>query len=588
MTARLPLGAAARALALLALLPAGANAQFGEGKAVGQFYRVEPPLSVDRSFFGVRVERVAPNSLAMPPPLDVIPVGVPIRALTGQITELPQRGRIYFTILDSAGALRLIELDLIRREARVVSPPAGAPMPYAAQLLVTSSGSKLYVQWFGPGYIPETYIYDGFSLALLGRTSQFLPDERAAGFEARDPYLWTLDFSNRPVLVDAQRDRVETAFDYQRWFGQVRAVVSDAWRDVLLYRLDVGRDRYQLVDVRSGEVGPPLDLEGYGSVQPRLAQSGRLLVLIDMERRPLRNATRYAETAIALGGGTIYDLRARRRAGEFRLVVPYDLPVSALGTTDDPGLPGRLWVHASGDAQRIDFDMPGCARGTGGGDRLDARLEASWDASEDPGLYRYGVRVADDSEGAVGALAIEAGRLTDRSGAPEGWGMDLIKRESWIRWTNALGPADEDVAPGEAKGGFVISAERDTRPGIAEYRIQAAIGLPRGCESDSRFLKNSLRGYTIAPERVDTIDPRKRAQRLERLVRKACEISWVDPAGCEALRPLAREIVESRSGRAANLERFLDAVASIRMETTASTVLRDAARSIKQILDPLP
>ncbi|NIQ52673.1 MAG: hypothetical protein GWN71_04250, partial [Gammaproteobacteria bacterium] len=72
-------------------------------------------------------------------------------------------------------------------------------------------------------------------------------------------------------------------------------------------------------------------------------------------------------------------------------------------------------------------------------------------------FYHYRLRTADTSENAAGALAIEAGRLADRSGAPDGWGTDLIGRERWIRWTNALGPAEQDVAPGGELGGFVIA-----------------------------------------------------------------------------------------------------------------------------------
>ncbi len=586
--ARARLGGVAWMLALLAVLPNAGRAQFGTDQAIGQYYKIEPPLRVDRSYYGVRVERVAPGSLAMPPPLDVIPVAVPIRALTGQITELPERGRVYFTAIDAGGALRLIEVDLIRRESRTIDPPIGSPSPYAAQVLVPPGSSKIYVQWIGPGYLAETNIYDGETLRWLGRTGQFLPDERAAGFVARSPYAWTVDPGGRPVLVDTQRDMVAATFDYQRWFDQVQAVVSDAWGDVLLYRIDVGHDRYQLVDVRSGEIGPPLDLEGYGMVQPRLALNGRMLVLIDIERRPLRNVTRYAETAVALGGGVIFDLRDREQAAEFRIVVPFDFPASSLGTSDDPAVPGRLWIHGPTDDDRFDFELPGCRRGSRGGDGVDATLFGRWGGAEDPYVYRYGISVAEGSEAAAGGMAIEAGRSTDRSGAPQGWGMDVIKREAWLRWTNSLGPADDDVAPGTVKRGFIISADPETRPGIVEYRIQAALGLPRGCESDDRFLDNSLSGWTIAPERVDTIDPRKLAERLERLVERACEIGWIESNDCRRLDSLAEALVDSTSERVANLQLFLAAINDAGMTGAASAVLRDAVQSIHEILDPLP
>ncbi|NIR44581.1 MAG: hypothetical protein GWN99_09830, partial [Gemmatimonadetes bacterium] len=162
------------------------------------------------------------------------------------------------------------------------------------------------------------------------------------------------------VLIDAQRDRVEAVFDHQRWLGQVRAVVVDAWRDVLLYRIDVGHDRYQLIDVRSGEIGPPLDLEGYGRVQPRLAHAGRVLVTLDIERLPLRTGGRLAETAVAQGTGELYDLRDGTDRGEFRIVVPPDLPAAAVGTTEDPAIPGRLWIHGPIDDERIDLDLASC------------------------------------------------------------------------------------------------------------------------------------------------------------------------------------------------------------------------------------
>ncbi|HSG82488.1 MAG TPA: hypothetical protein VLC48_09565 [Gemmatimonadota bacterium] len=589
MTAfRLWLGASFRVAALLVSLPAILDAQFGVDRAIGQYYSIEQPQFVDRSFFAVRIERTAPGSLAMPPPLDVVPVRVAMRAFTGQVTELPQRGRVYFTVVDEGGALRLVEVDLIRRDSRVIDPPPGYPIPLGVQMLVTPRLSKLYVQWFGPGYLPETHIYDAESLAWLGRTLQFFPDERAAGFEARDPYLWTVDAAGRPVLIDTQRDVVETSFDHQRWFGPVPAVVSDAWRDVLLYRIDVGHDRYQLVDVRSGEIGPPLDLEGYGMVQPRLAMDSRLLVLIDIERRPWRTAGSYAETAVALGGGIIYALRDGSRAGDFHLAVPYDLPAASLGTTDDPGIPGRLWIHGPRDDERIDLGLPGCQRSSRGGDDIEARLVARWDGPHDPYIYRYRLAVAEGSGRAAGAVAIKAGRQTQRSGAPDGWGMDLINREQWLRWSNGLGPAEEDVAPGTVLDGYVLSADRETRPGIVEFRIQAALGLPRGCESDDRFLDNSRTGWTVAPERLDTIDPKRRAERLERLTKQACEIGWVEAGDCPRLESLAHRLVDARSERAANLESFRSALAEARLSSEAAVVLGDAALSIQEILVPLP
>ncbi|NIR44582.1 MAG: hypothetical protein GWN99_09835, partial [Gemmatimonadetes bacterium] len=59
-------------------------------------------------------------------------------------SELPERGRIYFTVYDAAGSVRLLEIDLIRRESRVVAVPAGAPPPYRVELLVSSRPAKIY------------------------------------------------------------------------------------------------------------------------------------------------------------------------------------------------------------------------------------------------------------------------------------------------------------------------------------------------------------------------------------------------------------------------------------------------------------
>ncbi|NIR43587.1 MAG: hypothetical protein GWN99_06770, partial [Gemmatimonadetes bacterium] len=55
----------------------------------------------------------------------------------------------------------------------------GAPPPYRVELLVSSRPAKIYARWFGPGYLPETHIYDGETLRWLERTSEFEPDERA-------------------------------------------------------------------------------------------------------------------------------------------------------------------------------------------------------------------------------------------------------------------------------------------------------------------------------------------------------------------------------------------------------------------------
>ncbi len=572
------------ALAALALLPAEASGQFFDDATTGQFYRVEAAMTVGRTFAEVRIERVAPHAIAPPAPLAPLRLPVPLGALTGQIIELPERQRLYVAGLDARGTARLMEIDLLGRQIREVAPRAGAGPAYAVRMLAAPDAAKLYVAWYASAVTPATDIYDGNSLVWLGDTVEFAPDERAAGFEHQPPYLWTLDGAGRPLLLDTDRDRVVRSFDYRRWLGPHYGVVADAWRDLLLVRLDLGHDRYQVVDVVSGEIGPPLDLEGIRQAQPRLALAGRLLVLIDMERRPPRRA-RWSETAIALGGGAIYDLRAGGRVDEFQLIVPPNLPAFAVGTHADPTAPGRLWIYVPGDDQRLDFDLPACDFRAPRGDAVRAELVGRWGGAGDPTLYRYRLAVAASSPAAVGALAIRAGRESERTSKPEGWGVDLIDRDRWVRWTNGLGPAADDVAPDSIRGGFVIAADSETRPGIAEYRVQAAIGLPRGCESDDRFLDNSIAGYTIAPERVDTDDPRKLARRLAEIVEQACEIGWAGEGDCPRLIAAAEALESSKADRHAAAQLFRDALAGADLNDSAAAVLSDAAAAVEAALE---
>jgi hypothetical protein len=572
----------------LAAAPPPAAGQYWPGEAaVGQFYAIQPPQPGERSFNAVQIERVAPHSLAFPPPITPLRLPATLRALTGQVIELLDRQRLYFTGVDVAGALRLFEIDLLAREIREIAPRPGTGVPYAAQLLASPDASKIYVQWFSSGTPPGTDIYDGASLYWLGQTSAFRPDERAAGFEHQPPFMWTLDLANRPVLIDTQRDRIVRVFDYQRIFGPTYGAVSDGWRDLLLVRLEVGHDRYRVVDTVSGELGPPLDLEGYRQAQPRLALAGRLLVLIDMERRPLSRAQSWRETAIATGGGVIYDLRTGERRRDFNLIVPPEFPVSAVGTTPDPGLPGRLWLHVPGDDERLDFSFASCDRKVAG-DEAQAGIESGWQ-SDEPLRYPYRVRVNAASDQAVAALAIQTGREIASSTAPDGWGIDRLEDGRWVRWMNGLGPASEDVAAGSSKGGFEITAQSGARPGIGEYRIQAAIGLPRGCESDDRFLDNALQGYTVVPERVQATSPADLARRLQRLTEKSCDIGWIRAAGCEDLRGLAGETVAAAEDRAPAVETFLAALgagSSTRVE--GYLVLSDAASAILASLERVP
>jgi hypothetical protein len=556
---------------------------------VGQYYSVQPPQPGERSFNVVRIERVAPHSLAFPPPVTPLRVPTTLRALTGQVIELPERQRLYFSAFDAAGVLRLFEIDLLGREVREIAPRPGMGVPYGAHLLASPDADKIYVQWFTSGTLPGTDIYDGASLHWLGQTSAFRPDERAVGFQNQEPFLWTLDLGNRPVLVDTQRDRVVRVFDYERLFGPTYGVVSDAWRDLLLVRAEVGHDRYRVVDTVSGELGPALDLDGYRQAQPRFALAGRILVLIDMERQPPSRARSWRETAIATGRGLVYDLRSGERLRDFSLIVPPEFPVSAVGTTPDPGLPGRLWLHVPGDDERMDFSVASCSRKTPAGDRLRASVEIAWTGDE-PRRYTYRVHVSETSDGAAAAFAVRAGRESERTDAPDGWGLDLIDGDRWVRWMNGLGPASENVAVGASRGGFALTAKSGSRPGIGEYRIQAAMGLPRGCESDDRFLDNSLRGFTVVPEPVAPASTAESARRLARLTERSCEIGWIEPGRCDELGGLATAAVTvtATEDRAAAVRAFLAALASDVAAGNARVVLGDAARAVLATLERAP
>ena len=577
----------ALALALLALSPlaaSDASAQFGATEAIGQFYSVELPPTAERFVQEIQVERVAPHAVVRPPPIGPLRVGVRLRSLTGQIFKVPDRQRIYFPAQDASGAVRLFEIDLLTRTVRPIAPPPGGLPPQGVRMLATPQTDKLYVQWFS-GMLPVSEIYDGETLAWLGSTREFLPDERASGFVARDGFIWTLDPANRAVLVEAASDRVVATYDPSRWFGPALSVVADAWRDLLLVRVDAGHDRFRVVDVVSGEVGPPLDLEGYAPVQPRLALDGRILVLIDLERQPPRRGY-WHETAIATGGGALFDLRTGQLRERIRLGVPRRLPVASVGTYDSPAAPGRLWIYVVGDQQRYDLDLPACdGRSPAGGDRVNAVIEATYDPGGNAPVYRYHVRTDPASPNPSAAIAIRVGREIQRADGPAGWGVDRIDRGRWVRWTNGLGPPAEDLQPGEAHSGFAIIAQRDTRPGIAEYRTQAAIGLPLGCESDSRFLDNSQPGFTIAPEAIERGDAVKAAKRLERLVDRACEIGWVAAPGCPTLRSQAAHL-RSKTATQPEVDSFAAVLKTLNLTETAAIVLMDAAQAVREALEP--
>jgi hypothetical protein len=558
------------------------QAQFGVRESLGQLYRIAVPPTARRTFTEVQVDRIAPHGLAMPAPITPLRLDAPLQALTGLVHEVPERQLIYFSGIDAGGAARLFEIDLVARQVRQILPPPGGAAPYAVEFLVTPQASKLYVRWYRSATAAETDIYDGATLDWLGRTFEFAPDARALGFQQVEPYLWTLDRSGRPILVDSNADRVVRSFDLQRWLGPVRGVTEDAWRDLLLVRTDVGHDRFQVIDITSGEIGPPLELEGYAQAEARLALAGRLLVLVEFERRAQMRGRPYP-VPIASGAGSIYDLSAGDRSVDFRLAVPFDLPVAALGATADPTAPGRLWVHSPRDEQRLDFDIPACSRQAPPGDRVNAKLEVRRDSAGDPPAYFYRLSVDPQSPSAAAALAIEAARAADRTGKPDGWGVDLIARDRWVRWTNAIGPASENVPPGSARDGFVIRAREATLAGIADYRIQGVTRLPRGCESDDHFLENSVAGHTVAPERVETRKTGELVQRLLDLLQRACEIGWAAPAVCEDLRESALTIQREAPNPAAAVDRFLRALGESDVEPVALLVLGDAARAVMEM-----
>ncbi len=582
MSTQARLAFAPAALAALLILPADSDAQFPfTDAATGQFYRIEPEMTAARTFSEVRIERAAPHALAPPAPVAPLPLPLPLAALTGQIVELPRHQRIYFAGLDSGGAVHLLEVDLVGRLIRKVPPRLGSGPAYAVSALAAPDGSKLYVNWFSSGAMAATDIYDGASLGWLGDTVEFWADERALGFEHEPPYLWALVSDGRPALVHTGSDRVERTFDYQRWLGPAPGAVADAWNDLLLLRLDVGHDRFQVVDVVSGELGPPLDLEGYRQALPRLALDGRFLALIDIERRAPRRGWRNP-AAVAVGSGAVYDLRDGGKVDDFFLITPLELPAWAVGTLGDPTAPGRLHIYVPGDDERLELGVPACERRTPVGDAVDADLEARWEST---GIYQYRLAVAASSPAAVGGLAIRAGREAERTSKPDGWGVDLIDGDRWVRWTNGLGPASDDVGPGGERDGFVIAARPDTRPAIVEYRVQAALGLPRGCESEKRFLDNSARGHTIGPERVTTDDPRKLARRLGELVERACELGWVSAPDCTGLVAAAEALGSRESERAAAIERFRAALSEAQANGPAAALLDDALAAVASAVE---
>ena len=567
-----------RLAVLLLALPGSASAQLDLTPARGAYYTLEPELTADRFFSSVEVQRVAPGFLAPPAPAAPVETGVQLRGLTGQIFELPEQGRLYFPAVDSRGGIRLFELDLFGRLVREVRPPLARVTPAAVTLLAAQRPDKLYVRWWGPGAVPETEIYNGVTLTWLGTVVDFSPDPRVWGFEHRSPFLWAMGRGEDVVLVDAARDAVVRSIEPARWMPDGSAAVADAWRDLVLLRIGTGA-RYQVVDIVSGEIGPPLQLPYRERAVARLLFAGRLMILLATEPGPL---TRYSpfRLSIATGAGTIFDLRTGHELESFNLVVPPELPSYALGTDEDPTVPGRLWVHALGDRQRFAFEqLPSCRRPPNGKE-LETAVSVSWD---DRRAYYYSVSVQDGSPQAAGAFALEAGRATTRIQSPPGWGSDRLKGDRWVRWTNGLGPPSENVGAGSSMSGFALVADEETLPNIVAYRVQGAIGLPRGCESDDDFLDNGVAGYTVGPERVDPDDTKELARRLERLVTRACELERLSENACDPLRSLARR-VESERGGGGSLDAFRAELAEALEPGPVRAVIEDGADAVRNSL----
>ncbi len=583
MTAR-PLPIASALLALAATLNPHAPANAQSRSAIGRFYQVEPAQFPAPSFEAVRIERFAPHALVTPPPLDQIELGARLAMLTGQLLELPELNRIYITALDTRGLARLFEIDLLLRSAREIVAPQGLGPARGAFVQAAPDGSKIYVRWLRQGRSGVTDIYAGGSLSWLGSTNEFLPDQRVtARLEHRAPYMWTTGAGRSLLLVDTGRDQVVARFDVQRRLGPVYAAAVDAWRDLVLVQTDVGVSRYQVIDVVSEEMGPALDLDDHHYARAQLVMGGRLVVLVDQERGPLEPG--WVDDAVATGSGAVFDLRDGRPITDFRFHLPYATPVSAVGALADPTVPGRLWLYAPGDDRRLDLDLPACDRRSAPGDGLRASIAVRWNPT-DPLRYGYRLGLAASSEAAAGALAIEAARGTARTAAPQGWGTDLIGRDRWVRWSNGLGPAEDDVQPGTDRSGFWIEAQAETRPGIVAYRVQAQIGLARGCESDDRFLDNALGGFTVGPQRTELGDPRALAQRLTELLDLACEIGWIAASDCPQLRAAAEEVERARANRATTIGRFLGALAGASMVDEGGLVLEDAAAAIQESMKP--
>lgn len=547
-------------------------------RALGTFYRLEEPDPFVRSLAAVRIERFAPPALAPPGPIE--PIGLPraLRSLTDLVLELPDRQVLFFAGVDGRGFTRLVEIDLIRREAREVVPSQYAGAPYAVRARIAPDGSKLYVQWLGPGGLePHTDIYDGALLSWIGRTAEFQADLRALEFEHRPPYLWTFDYRDRLVLVDTDRDRVVRTVDPRAPLGSVQGEVVDAWRDLLLVRESI--DRYRVVDVGSGEVGPTRAVTAGPRDLARLVGGGRFLIHLEVDRRVTRHYPG-RPTATVTGNGSIHDIRSGDPVGEFHLALAPDVPHWALGTEPDPTTGSRLWVYGPGDRQRFELKVPPCDGRAPPRAEVRPVVDASWNAERS--RYRYSLTLDGSDRG--WAFALEAGLAVQSARRPDGWGTDRIDGDRWIRWTNGLGPPDENIGP--APKVFVVEAKPETRPGLVEARVQAEIGLARGCERGDRFLENSTRAWTIGPERVPR-EADELAGRLQTLTGQVCDLDWLDGTVCTALRDAAdaarRALNDGRAAEAmATLEAFQSALEGAGGPTSVIRLLEDAAAAVTE------
>lgn len=574
-SARLVLAIGVAVPCLLAIAAGGGPSVQTRTGTIGRYYRFGAPDAFERTITAVRVERFAPHTLAGPAPIAPVPLPVRLQAFTEPVIELPEAGRAFVAATDTRGVARFLEIDLVRRQAREVEPSRFAGPGPALRALVAPDGSKVYVQWLGPRIDPPTDIYDGALLRWLDRTVEFRADLRALEYEHRRPWLWTFDPQDRLVLVDTRTDRIVRRIDPALQIGDERAVVVDAWRDLLLVRQAGTPARFRVLDSVSGEIGPPLEVAEEGPGIGRLTGNGRFLAWLRVDRRiPRRFSGPPLHTVT--GDGALYDLRAQEAAAGFHLALPPGVPARALGTEPDPLVPGRLRVYGPGDRQDFDLGVPRCDDAGADGEPIRASVSMVREREGSGTRYAYRLSVSPESPSGAGAFAVQVGGAA-RGRRATGWGLDRLEEGSWVRWLNGLGPDTEDVPPG-GSAHFHLEAEPGTYPGTVRYRVRPAPLPPRGCEREDRFLERGLAGWTIGPERLPEAAAR-RIERLADLVERACRLNWIEPEHCDPL-TAAAEAIARDGDRAAAVTAFSGAVRDRLPENETRRMLIEAAEAV--------